>query len=162
LQVASATQYLESPIGLLKITASQKGIASVIFQDDKTENETPSFLTNQCVIQLSEYYLGKRKKFELPLYPEGTPFQQRVWEQLLNIPYAKTISYRQLAVSLGDTKCIRAAGTANGKNPIAVIIPCHRIIGSHGELIGYAGGLARKKWLLNHEAKVNGTFAQLF
>lgn len=162
MQSDTALQYMQSPVGLLKITASQTGITSVLFCDQMSENESPSFLTNQCAHQLMEYMEGNRKLFDVPLQPHGTPFQQRVWEQLLCIPYAKTISYHGLAVNLGDPKCIRAAGTANGKNPIAVIIPCHRVIGSHGELTGYAGGLPRKKWLLDHEAKVNGSFAQLF
>lgn len=158
----TAIQYMESPVGLLKITANDTAITSVSFCEHISENESPSFLTNQCVHQLKEYMEGNRKLFDLPLQPHGTPFQQRVWEQLLNIPYSKTISYHRLAVNLGDPKCIRAAGTANGKNPIAVVIPCHRVIGSNGELTGYAGGLSRKQWLLDHEAKVYGSFAQLF
>lgn len=158
----TAIQYMESPVGLLKITANDTAITSVSFCEHISENESPSFLTKQCVHQLKEYMEGNRKLFDLPLQPHGTPFQQRVWEQLLKIPYSKTISYHRLAVNLGDPKCIRAAGTANGKNPIVVIIPCHRVIGSNGELTGYAGGLSRKQWLLDHEARVNGSFAQLF
>jgi len=162
MQSGIAIQYMESPAGLLKITASETGITAVSFCEHISENDSPSFLTNQCAHQLLEYIEGKRKIFELPLHANGTPFQQRVWDKLLSIPFGKTCSYHQLAVDLGDPKCIRAAGTANGKNPIAVIIPCHRVIGAHGELTGYAGGLPRKKWLLDHEARVSGTFSRLF
>ncbi|MBX7203987.1 MAG: methylated-DNA--[protein]-cysteine S-methyltransferase [Bacteroidia bacterium] len=162
MQFVTAIQYMDSPAGLLKITAGETGITAVSFCEHITENESPSFLTKQCAHQLLEYMEGSRKLFELPLQVQGTPFQQRVWDKLLTIPFGKTCTYHELAVALGDPKCIRAAGTANGRNPIAVIIPCHRVIGTHGELTGYAGGLPRKKWLLDHEARVSGTFSRLF
>lgn len=108
----------------------------------------------QCVEQLIQYFNGQRRIFELPLSQEGTPFQQEVWNELLTIPYAKTISYIQLAIRTGDPKATRAVASANGKNNIAIIVPCHRVIGSNGQLIGYGGGLWRKKWLLEHEMKV--------
>jgi methylated-DNA-[protein]-cysteine S-methyltransferase len=101
--------------------------------------------------QLLEYFSGSRKEFDLPLQQEGTEFQQKVWAELYKIPFSETISYLELAKRLGDVKCIRAAGTANGKNKIAVIVPCHRVIGSDGSLTGYAGGMHRKDWLLRHE-----------
>lgn len=105
-----------------------------------------------AVDQLAEYFEGKRTHFELKLNPEGTEFQKKVWKKLEEIPFGKTISYQQIANQLGDPKVIRAAASANGKNPIAIIIPCHRVIGSDGSLTGYAGGLHRKKWLLEHES----------
>ena len=101
--------------------------------------------------QIIEYFTGKRKKFDLPLNPSGTEFQLKVWQELLQIPFGETVSYQEIANRLGDPKCIRAAATANGKNPIAIIIPCHRVIGSHGEMTGYAGGIQLKKDLLSLE-----------
>lgn len=157
-----STQYYSSPVGFLEVKADETGICSVLFKDQKDEKESPSSLTNTCVKQLAEYFEGSRKKFELPLAPEGTPFQQKVWNELNKIPYGHTCTYLQMAVALGDAKCIRAAGTANGKNPIAIIIPCHRVIGANGKLTGYAGGLWRKEWLLDQEAKISGTFTKLF
>lgn len=107
-----------------------------------------------CIEQLIQYFNGQRRQFELPLNQSGTPFQQGIWSELQQIPFAKTISYLELARRIGDTKATRAVANANGKNNIAVIVPCHRVIGSNKELVGYAGGLWRKKWLLEHEAKV--------
>jgi len=107
-----------------------------------------------CVEQLIQYFNGQRRVFELPLNQPGTPFQQGVWNELVLIPFAKTISYLDLARKTGDTKATRAVANANGRNNIAIIVPCHRVIGSNGELTGYAGGLWRKKWLLEHEAKI--------
>jgi methylated-DNA-[protein]-cysteine S-methyltransferase len=112
-------------------------------------------------MQLDEYFSGKRKTFNLPLAQPGTPFQQKVWELLYMIPFGKTISYHQLAMQYGDLKAIRAVASANGKNNLAIIIPCHRVIGSNRSLTGYAGGLWRKKWLLEHEAKHHTGVAQL-
>ena len=109
-------------------------------------------VTEQTVNQLQEYFLRKRLIFELPLSPDGTEFYNKVWHELLNIPFGKTISYLELARRLGDEKVIRAAASANGKNPVAIIIPCHRVIGSNGSLTGYAGGLWRKQWLLDFES----------
>lgn len=108
----------------------------------------------QCVEQLIQYFNGQRRQFELPLNQPGTPFQQEVWGELILIPFGKTISYLELARRTGDTKATRAVASANGKNNIAIIVPCHRVIGSNRELVGYGGGLWRKKWLLELEAKV--------
>lgn len=145
--------YLETPIGTLEITGSHAVIFSVTFVDEKHTgpSKVPVSL-KQCVKQLNEYFSGKRKKFELQLQPNGTTFQRHVWDELLNIPYGKTVSYLHIAHQLGDEKKIRAAASANGKNPIAIIIPCHRVIGSNAELVGYSGGLWRKQWLLDHES----------
>ena len=105
-----------------------------------------------AIHQFREYFEGKRRKFDLTLNPEGTSFQKKVWELLQEIPYGKTISYLELSKRLGNPKAIRAAAAANGKNPLWIIVPCHRVIGSNGDLTGYAGGLHRKKWLLEHES----------
>jgi methylated-DNA-[protein]-cysteine S-methyltransferase len=145
--------YFQSPLGTIEITGSHGVIFSVSFLDEqqKTPVKTPASL-KECVKQLEEYFSGKRKKFELQLQPNGTPFQRHVWDELLKIPFGKTISYLQLAHQLGDEKSIRAAASANGKNPIGIIIPCHRVIGTNSDLVGYAGGLWRKQWLLDHES----------
>ena len=107
-----------------------------------------------CVEQLIQYFNGQRRQFELPLHQEGSPFQQEVWALLAAIPYGKTISYLELARKTGDAKASRAVASASGKNNIAIVIPCHRVIGSNKELVGYGGGLWRKKWLLDHELKI--------
>jgi methylated-DNA-[protein]-cysteine S-methyltransferase len=143
--------YIESPIGLLEITGEGDIITAVYFVEKPGEEVILSPIMERCALQLQEYFDCKRKDFNLPLHPEGTEFRKKVWTQLQNIPFGETISYLTLAKQLGDPKCIRAAGSANGKNPVSIIIPCHRVIGSDGKLIGYGGGLWRKKWLLNHE-----------
>ncbi|MDR2009714.1 MAG: methylated-DNA--[protein]-cysteine S-methyltransferase [Bacteroidales bacterium] len=126
----------------------------------KTEKETP--LIKETFSQLSEYFEGKRKIFEIPIKPEGTEFQKKVWEQLLKVPYGKTKTYKELAESVDSPKACRAVGLANNKNPISIIIPCHRIIGSNGKLVGYAGGLDTKKFLLNLERDNSATNNRLF
>ncbi len=146
--------YINSPVGLIEITGSDDSINKVSFIDEKFESE---FKTNSCVQncadQLREYFNGGRKEFELKLKPEGTEFQKKVWDELLKIPFGYTKSYLFISKMIGDTLAIRAAAKANGQNPIAIIIPCHRVIGNDGSLTGYAGGLWRKKWLLEHEQK---------
>jgi methylated-DNA-[protein]-cysteine S-methyltransferase len=144
--------YYSSPIGLLEITGNEEGILSVHFMDTKKKAASavhPSL--KECMYQLDEYFKGIRKEFGLKLNPKGTAFQQKVWEQLLKVPFGKTASYLDISKLIGDVKAIRAVGNANGCNPIAVIIPCHRVIGSDGKLVGYGGGIKRKEWLLNHE-----------
>jgi methylated-DNA-[protein]-cysteine S-methyltransferase len=150
--------YYHSPVGLLKISSTDNYISEVTFHDTSQKPEGkkkhfPPMLIN-CVEQLIQYFNGERRIFELPLNQSGTPFQQDVWSLLIQIPFGKTISYLELARRTGDTKATRAVANANGKNNIAIIVPCHRVIGSNKELIGYGGGLWRKKWLLEHEAKV--------
>jgi methylated-DNA-[protein]-cysteine S-methyltransferase len=151
------TTYYHSPVGLLRIAGTDHFISEVSFHDTSQKNpggkDMPPMLI-QCVEQLIQYFNGQRRVFELPLSQEGTSFQQEVWNELITIPYAKTISYIQLAIRTGDPKSTRAVASANGKNNIAIIVPCHRVIGSNGQLIGYGGGLWRKKWLLEHEMKV--------
>jgi methylated-DNA-[protein]-cysteine S-methyltransferase len=148
------TAYYKSPVGLLKLQCSDKHIKSVSFSDAEGEIENDVHkLLQTCSKQLDEYFTGKRRSFSLPLNQDGTQFQSKVWTLLYQIPYGKTISYITLAKQYGDPKAIRAVASANGKNNLAIIVPCHRVIGSNQTLVGYAGGLWRKKWLLDHEAK---------
>lgn len=147
-----------SPLGTLEITGDETGISKVIFSNDETSTHSSSPILDKCVKQLDEYFKNERTEFDLPLNPVGTDFQKTVWKELQHISFGKTISYMDLAKRLGDPKVIRAAGTANGKNPIAIIIPCHRVIGSDGSLTGYAGGLKRKQWLLEHESDQKSLF----
>ena len=145
------TIFINSPLGITKIVGDENGISIIsILQEGKISVEIPTEL-KEAVTQLQEYFNNKRTNFTFKLNPKGTDFQQKVWQELLNIPYGKTISYLDLAKKLGDPKVIRAAASANGKNPLWIVIPCHRVIGADGSLTGYAGGLWRKKWLLEHE-----------
>ena len=147
------TAYYKTPIGIAKIVGDKDGIQSVTVIEDEIEasKEIPFYL-QECIQQLNEYFNGTRTNFKLKLNPQGTDFQKRVWTELLNVPFGKTRNYLQQSKKLGDSKAIRAVASANGKNPIWIVIPCHRIIGSDGSLTGYAGGLWRKKWLLAHES----------
>ena len=146
---------INTPLGPLFIEGSRDGISSLSFVDTPISEtiEVPPVL-QQAVIQLNEYFNKQRREFSLQLAPKGTVFQQKVWKKLQDIPYGKTTSYQEMANQLGDPKVIRAAASANGKNPIAIVVPCHRVIGSDGSLTGYAGGLHRKKWLLEHESPI--------
>jgi len=151
--------YFESPIGNIQLGFnSNYELTSVQFvQDGLAQPDQNAFGVEEieiALIQLAEYFDGRRTQFELKLSPNGTEFQKKVWNQLMSIPFGKTQTYQEVANQLGDPKVIRAAAAANGKNPISIIIPCHRVIGSDGSLIGYAGGLHRKKWLLEHENPV--------
>ncbi|WP_452220569.1 methylated-DNA--[protein]-cysteine S-methyltransferase [Lacinutrix salivirga] len=144
---------ISSPLGFTKIVGDIDGILSitVLNTEEKTTDIIPETLED-CVLQLNEFFEGKRKQFTLKLNLQGTEFQKKVWNLLEQIPYGKTLSYLELSKQLGDVKAIRAVANANGKNPLWIIIPCHRVIGSDGSLTGYAGGLHRKKWLLEHES----------
>lgn len=146
------TCIIKTPLGFTKIVGDEAGITSVTIlnSEEKLTDIIPEVLED-CVIQLNEYFDGTRKQFSLTLNPEGTDFQKKVWKLLEQIPYGKTISYLDLSKQLGDVKAIRAVANANGKNPLWILIPCHRVIGSDGSLTGYAGGLHRKQWLLEHE-----------
>ncbi len=144
--------FIKTPLGTAKIEGDLHGITSISVIDRETEmksNISPEL--EEAVRQIEEYFLGKRKEFTFKLNPTGTEFQKKVWDELLKIPFGKTISYLDLSKKLGDPKAIRAVAAANGKNPIWIVIPCHRVVGSKGEMVGYAGGIHRKKWLLNHE-----------
>lgn len=146
---------LETPLGRVVIEGDEKGISRISISEDypATTEESPPPLQD-AVMQLKEYFLGKRKKFELKLNPDGTEFQKQIWQQLQAIPFGQTTSYHDLSKAFGNTKAIRAVAAANGKNPLWIVVPCHRVIGSDGSLTGYAGGLWRKKWLLEHEQPV--------
>jgi methylated-DNA-[protein]-cysteine S-methyltransferase len=147
--------YYPSEVGLLEITATDGGIAGLRFVKSKTKAQSDSHPhLSECFRQLDEYFRGKRKRFELKLKPEGTDFQKKVWDELRKIPFGKTASYAEVALAIGRPKAVRAVGGANSRNPIAVIIPCHRVIGSDGSLTGFGGGLWRKDRLLKHECEV--------
>ena len=152
------TIYIKTPLGTLEIMGDADGVQKAIFIDGTVllSQHIPEELQG-CVSQFQEYFERKRTTFELKLNPNGTSFQQKVWEDLLKVPFGKTESYLTMSRRFGDEKAIRAIASANGKNPIAIIIPCHRIIGSDGSLTGYAGGLWRKKWLLEFEQNIEQT-----
>ena len=145
--------YIKTPLGIAKLEGDADGLRAitVLDNDEKVTDLVPEALED-TVYQLNEYFEGMRKRFDLKLNPDGTDFQQRVWTALQNIPFGKTVSYLELSKILGDVKAIRAVAAANGKNPLWIVVPCHRVIGSDGSLTGYAGGLHRKKWLLAHES----------
>ena len=144
--------YLQTPIGISEFKGDENGLISVRVLDKNVPIGIIPEVLEDAIHQFREYFEGKRRKFDLTLNPEGTSFQKKVWELLQEIPYGKTISYLELSKRLGNPKAIRAAAAANGKNPLWIIVPCHRVIGSNGDLTGYAGGLHRKKWLLEHES----------
>lgn len=155
------TSIVQSPIGSLKLEASEEALHSISFLDADLPEQLSEFpILQETQKQLAEYFSGKRKVFELPLCPKGTDFQKSVWDEVYKVPFGETASYLAISKQLGNPDAIRAVGTSNGRNPIPIIIPCHRIIGSDGSLTGYAGGLARKKWLLDHEAKFSGKAVQ--
>lgn len=147
------SSFFISPIGRMHITASDAGITGVYFKEDEEQlpASNPNKWTTSCEEQLAAYFAGDLKKFDLPLAATGTPFQQQVWSYLISVPFGKTDTYGAIANALDNPLSIRAVGAANGKNPIAIIVPCHRIIGANGTLTGYAGGLWRKEFLLKHE-----------
>lgn len=148
--------YLKHSGKILKIVTDEKFVKGIDFADEAKEpSKVQPEIIKQATLQLLEYLDGKRTTFDLPLAPDGTDFQKKVWNMLLTIPYGKTLSYAQMAEKLGNPKVIRAAASANGKNPISIVIPCHRVIGSDGSLVGYGGGLENKRFLLNLE-KANG------
>lgn len=156
------TSYYHSPVGWIKIVATDEAINEIVFAEEPTQDNIQNALTQNCVQQLSEYFAGERKIFDLPLQQNGTSFQTKVWELLTKINYGNTLSYLQLSKQFGDVKAIRAVASANGKNNLAIVVPCHRVIGSNASLTGYAGGLWRKKWLLEHEAKFGAGVQTLF
>lgn len=148
----------QSPVGLIFIKSSNGFLNEVIFVSEGnvskySPGEEPTEEEKQCCKQLDEYFAGDRQIFDLPLLQSGTTFQQTVWDELMNIPFGKTISYLELSKRINNVKAIRAVGTANGRNNIPIIVPCHRVIGSDGTLTGYSGGLKIKQWLLEHENK---------
>ncbi|HEY8605737.1 MAG TPA: methylated-DNA--[protein]-cysteine S-methyltransferase [Noviherbaspirillum sp.] len=153
--------YLEhpGPLGMLLVAASPEGICGVYFEQHKYfggtagwKQDSGSTLLRQAARQLDEYFEGRRHNFDLPLDLRGTAFQRAVWHALLDLPFGGTSSYRQVAARAGNPAAVRAAGTAIGRNPVSIIVPCHRVLGSSGGISGYAGGLERKRYLLAHEA----------
>lgn len=148
---------IDSPMGPIHISSEEGKITAVEFRKEHLDRKLPETeIEKVCIQQLDEYFEGKRNEFTFAFDQPGTEFQQRVWKELTKIPFGKTISYHELAVRLGDPKCIRAAGTANGRNNLAIIVPCHRVIGTDGSLTGYAGGLEKKEWLLRLENSLPG------
>lgn len=148
-------EILKTPVGLLLIEANEEAITAIDFLENEPESAiSGNTITAMATQQLREYFVGERKEFELPLHPEGTDFQREVWGHLEDIPFGTTRSYLDIATRIGDQGAVRAVGAANGRNPIAIVLPCHRVIASNGALTGYAGGLHRKKWLLEHESGV--------
>jgi methylated-DNA-[protein]-cysteine S-methyltransferase len=147
---------LETPLGVLSLSANDSALSAIHF-GPLEHPVCPNGILENSSLQLSEYFAGKRKKFQIPLQIAGTPFQYQVWQTLREIPYGQLISYAQLAQRLGNLSAIRAVATANGKNPIPIIVPCHRVIGSDGSLTGYSGGLDNKRFLIDLEAQTSGT-----
>ncbi|MFZ2053268.1 MAG: methylated-DNA--[protein]-cysteine S-methyltransferase [Candidatus Aminicenantales bacterium] len=146
--------YFHSPIGAIEIIGTEQGITALNFIRRKPRQETGEHpFLKEAAAQVEEYFRGQRKKFSLKLHLQGTEFQKNVWRELLRIPYGRTASYGEVAAALGRPQAGRAIGQANHRNPIAIVIPCHRIIGGDGRLVGYGAGLWRKQWLLAHEQK---------
>lgn len=147
------TAYYDSKIGKLQVDCTDKHIISIKFAPAETDltRSQPNTLSERAIKQVTEYLEGKRTTFDLPLKVQGTEFQQKVWNALCEIPYGETRSYKQIAIAIGNPKAVRAVGLANNRNPIPIIIPCHRVIGHNGKLVGYAGGLAIKQTLLDLE-----------
>ena len=143
----------KSPIGEMLISYDDTHILGVCFDKESSEEHRPNAVISQCITQLDEYFAGTRTTFDIPLNPRGTDFQKSAWAALCGINYGKTASYGQIAVQIGRPKAARAVGMANNRNPIYIIIPCHRVVGADGSLVGYGGGLWRKEWLLAHEAR---------
>jgi len=155
--------YCESPIGVIEIKGTEEAVTSTFFVEKVgVLSETIPEVLLRCQKELAEYFAGMRNEFEVPLAPAGTEFQKQVWTELLKIGYGNTTSYMAIAKKMNNPGAVRAVGLANGKNPIGIIIPCHRVIGGDGSLIGYAGGLWRKKWLLEHEGNTSGNAPSLF
>ncbi|MGS2723596.1 methylated-DNA--[protein]-cysteine S-methyltransferase [Porticoccus sp. GXU_MW_L64] len=156
------TAIIKSPIGNIRISADEVGLTELRFRDQPPTEVPEKGILAAAEKQLQEYFAGNRQVFDLPLNARGTEFQKRVWQQLLAVGFGDTISYGAIAKAIGKPTASRAVGAANGQNPISIIVPCHRIIGSSGKLTGYAGGLERKQWLLNLENKVAGGVEGLF
>jgi methylated-DNA-[protein]-cysteine S-methyltransferase len=169
-EATHASRLMDSPVGRLELIASDRGLSAVLWQNDRPErvarkavvegSDHPVLLA--AAQQLAEYFAGRRRVFDLPLAPEGTPFQQKVWRALLTIPFGETRTYGQIAAQIGSPAAVRAVGAANGRNPLSIVAPCHRVIGSTGALTGFAGGLQTKAYLLNLEAAVSGRQLGLF
>ena len=145
--------YYSSPLGIIKVSYSARGITSLAFTNTWYSHARDDLFLQQCYLQLDAYFAGKLQEFDLTLDLRGTEFQLLVWKQLRTIPFGHTVTYQEVADAIGKPGAVRAVGHANGQNPVSIIVPCHRVVGSDGSLTGYAGGLWRKKWLLEHELK---------
>ena len=151
--------FLTTPLGVLRVCVSEAGLVQVVYIAAEAGSELPTtenLMVAEACRQLAAYFEGRLTVFDLPLAPEGTPFQQRVWQAVRQVPFGHTATYAEIAESLGTPLAARAVGAANGRNPLWLLTPCHRIIGRTGSLTGYAGGLDRKQWLLRHEARCSG------
>jgi methylated-DNA-[protein]-cysteine S-methyltransferase len=148
--------FLSSPVGTIKATANERAVTAIAFVDGEASRPVgvPLPVLERCASQLKEYFEGARREFDFPVEQAGTEFQQRVWRELSKIPYGNTICYGEQAARIGNAKAARAVGLTNGKNNVSIVVPCHRVVGKNGSLTGYAGGLWRKQWLLEHERKV--------
>lgn len=147
--------YLKTPLGWLEIAASDGNLRHILFVQEPEHGASSETVLTEAKQQLEQYFAGERSVFDLPLAPEGSDFQSKVWQALLTVPYGETCSYLDIAQQLGDSNAVRAVGAANGKNPLSIVVPCHRVIGKNGKLTGYAGGLSRKAWLLQLESGQN-------
>lgn len=153
--MSTGRAYLSSPVGDILVESEEEKIITVSFNRDTPRlEEVRTPVIEQCILELEEYFDKGRKFFTVELDLRGSDFQKRVWTELLALPYGKTESYESLAIRVGDVKAIRAVGLANNRNPVAIIVPCHRVIGKNGDLVGYGGGLDNKEWLLNHEGSI--------
>lgn len=158
--MAVRERWTESPLGKLRLAAEDGAVVGLFMEEHgpapgcATADGQGDPLLDEATRQLAAWFAGERTRFDLPLSPRGTPFQLAVWEALREIPFGETRSYGQIASGLGHPKAVRAVGAANGRNPIAIIVPCHRVIGADGSLVGYGGGMERKRWLLGHEREV--------
>ncbi|HEX4886799.1 MAG TPA: methylated-DNA--[protein]-cysteine S-methyltransferase [Luteibaculaceae bacterium] len=151
-----ATQVIDSPLGYIMLSASDKAITALDFVTDPGQKQEANLITQRAADELKRYFQGELKSFTVPVKWNGTLFQQQIWRCVAEVPYGQTTSYMNIGKKIGNPKAIRAIGAANGKNPIPIMVPCHRVIGSDGSLVGYSGGLARKEWLLAHEARFGG------
>jgi len=146
--------YFTSPIGILEIKSTENSIISCTFEEKKSAISVITPILEEALNQLDLYFKGKRTNFDLKLLLDGTDFQKKVWKELQNIPFGHTVSYQEVANRIGKKNAVRAVGNANGKNPISVIIPCHRVIGRDGKLVGYGGGIEKKRWLIQFEKSI--------
>lgn len=146
--------YYDSPVGILEICTTENELISVLYVEEAKESSERPEILQEVIKQLDEYFNGDRKKFDIKFKLQGTEFQKKVWTALTDIPYGETVSYKNIATKIGNEKAVRAVGSANGKNIINIIVPCHRVIGANKSLTGYGGGLHRKSWLLKHEGSI--------
>lgn len=153
---------IDSPVGPLRLVATDAALVAVLWPEERDGRvkfaaepiESDNEILDRAAVQLREYFAGERRSFDLPLDPQGTEFQHQVWQALTEIPFAETSTYGKQAASIGRPRAVRAVGSANGRNPLSIVVPCHRIVGADGKLTGFAGGVDTKRWLLDHERAV--------